>query len=232
MTQDSRAPRSRRDSARAIGAAWLAFMTGLVAGGDVEDAGSFAIAAGIAALVVTVGFAAAWQCRALPPRSNAQRLRLVLLALVLGIVLGLANLGANWLIAAAHPALRGLLVERMTDLVPLIGVVSAPLVEEVAVRLFLMSAVAWVVSRVANSSTLVFGVALAGSALVFALLHLARPVPGDPALATFYRAALVAKYTLAGLPLGWVFWRWGLPYAVLCHVAANAAHLAVQSRFF
>jgi membrane protease YdiL (CAAX protease family) len=146
--------------------------------------------------------------------------------------LGLANLGANWLIAAANPALRALLVERMTGLAPLIGVVAAPLVEEVAVRLFLMSAIAWLVSRATGRASLAFVVALAGSSLVFALLHLARPVPGDQALANFYRAALIAKYTLAGLPLGWVFWRSGLPYAIVCHVAANAAHLAVQSRVF
>jgi hypothetical protein len=42
----------------------------------------------------------------------------------------------------------------------------------------------------------------------------------------------VTKYTLAGLPLGWIFRRWGLPYSILCHMAANAAHLAVQARLF
>jgi hypothetical protein len=51
-------------------------------------------------------------------------------------------------------------------------------------------------------------------------------------LANYYRAALLTKYTLAGLPLGWIFWRWGLPYAILCHVAANAVHLAFQAGLF
>jgi len=232
MTDRSLAGLSTRDAALASGAAWLAFMTGLVAGGDVEDAGSLAIAAAIGAVVVLVGFAAAWRCRSLPARTNARRVQLGLWALVVGVLLGLANLGANQLIAAANPTLRELLVERMTGLAPLTGVVAAPLVEEVTVRLFLMSAIAWLASRTTERAWLVFTVALAGSSLVFALLHLARPVPGDPALANFYRAALTAKYTLAGLPLGWVFWRWGLPYAILCHVAANAAHLALQSRLF
>jgi membrane protease YdiL (CAAX protease family) len=78
----------------------------------------------------------------------------------------------------------------------------------------------------------VFAIALIGSAFFFALPHLDRPMPDDPALANYYRAALVAKYTLAGVPLGWIFWRWGLPYAILCHMAANAAHLAVEGSLF
>jgi membrane protease YdiL (CAAX protease family) len=95
-----------------------------------------------------------------------------------------------------------------------------------------MSAIAWLVMRLTKRTTLAFAIALVGSALFFALLHLARPLPDDPALANSYRAALVTKYTLAGLPLGWIFWRWGLPYAILCHVAANAAHLALQENLF
>jgi len=232
MTDRSLAGLSTRDAALAGGAAWLAFMSGLVAGGDVEDAGSLAIAAAIATVVVVVGFAAAWRCRSLPARSNARRVRLGLWSLGLGVLLGLANLGANWLIAAVNPTLRELLVERMAGLAPLTGVVAAPLVEEVTVRLFLMSAMAWLVSLATGRASIAFVVALAGSSFVFALLHLARPVPGDPGLADFYRAALIVKYTLAGLPLGWAFWHWGLPYAILCHVAANAAHLAIQSRLF
>ncbi len=68
--------------------------------------------------------------------------------------------------------------------------------------------------------------------MVFAALHLDRPMPADSLLANYYRAALLAKYTLAGLPLGWIFWRWGLPYSILCHVAANAAHLMLQHGIF
>jgi membrane protease YdiL (CAAX protease family) len=95
-----------------------------------------------------------------------------------------------------------------------------------------MSALAWVVFRFTRRPTLAFATAVIGSAGFFALLHLARPFPGDPALAAYYRAALMTKYTLAGVPLGWVFWRWGLPYSILCHAAANAAHLALNGRVF
>jgi membrane protease YdiL (CAAX protease family) len=77
-----------------------------------------------------------------------------------------------------------------------------------------------------------FAIALVGSSLFFALLHLDRPMPDDPTLANYYRAALLTKYTMAGVPLGWIFWRWGLPYAMICHAAVNATHLALQARVF
>ena len=213
-------------------AAWLALLVGLLAGGDIADAGSLAMAAAIAAAVVVLGFAAASRCRWLPTRTTAERLRFMLLALTLGTALGLANLAANWVIAAMHPTFRALLGDRMTTMEPLVGLVASPLVEEILVRLFLLSVIAWIVWRLTNRRGLAFAIALFASALVFAALHLDRPMPQDSLLANYYRVALLTKYTLAGLPLGWVFWRWGLPYAIACHVAANAAHLAVQQRFF
>jgi membrane protease YdiL (CAAX protease family) len=224
--------RSLREAALAGAAAWVAFMTGLAAGGAIEDAVSFGVAGLIGAVLVSLGFAAAWRSRSLPRRANGHRARLALLSLAAGAGLGLANLAANWAIAAAHPTLRALLARRLTNLDPLVGIVVAPIVEEVAVRLFLMSAIAWIVSRFTTRTRAAFAIALAGSALVFALLHLARPMPDSGMLANTYRAALVAKYTLAGMALGSVFWRWGLPYAILCHAAANAAHLVLQDTLF
>jgi membrane protease YdiL (CAAX protease family) len=216
----------------AMAAAWVAFMAGLLAGGEVEDLSSLLIAAASGALLVAAGFAAASRCRVLPQRANAQRARLALLAIASGALLGTANLGANWLIAEADPALRALLTERMRSLAPLQGVVAAPLVEEVIVRLFLMSVIAWLVFHFSKRATLAFAVAVSASALVFALLHLARPFPGDPALASFYRTTLLIKYMIAGVPLGVIFWRWGLPYSILCHAVANGVHLVLQRSVF
>ena len=218
--------------ARALAAAWLAFMAGLIVGGEIGDMGSFVLAGLIGAGLVAGGFAAAWRSRTLPTREPAQRFRLAVWALAFGAVLGLVNLAANWIIARGAPAIRDLLVERMRALDPRDALIASPIVEEVLVRLFLLSVIAWGLLRVTRHAGAAFGTALVGSAVCFALLHLARPFPGDPALATYYRVTLLAKYTLAGIPLGWVFWRWGLPYSILCHMAANAAHLALQSRVF
>jgi len=224
--------RPPRESAAARAAAWLAFMAGLLLGGEVDDAGSLAVAGASGAVLVLLGFAAASRCRPLARRSNPQRARLALLSLAIGTALGLANLAANWTIAEAEPKLRALLAERIATIDPLEAVIASPILEEVALRLFFMSALAWVVFRFTRRPTLAFAIALIGSASFFASLHLARPFPGDSSLSTYYRAALMTKYTLAGVPLGWVFWRWGLPYAILCHAAGNAAHLALQGRVF
>ena len=126
--------RPRREAALAVAAAWLAFMTGLLAGGEIEDAVSFALAGVIGAALVFLGFAAASRCRTLPRRPNGHHARLALLSVAVGTGLGLANLAANWVIASAHPTLRALLAQRLTKLDPLVGMVSAPIVEEVAVQ--------------------------------------------------------------------------------------------------
>ena len=216
----------------AIAAAWFAFMGGAVAGGAVRDFGSFAIAAASGAALVVVGFAAASHSRTLVRGDPANRLRLALLSLAIGTALGLANLAANRAIAAIDPAIRVLLTARFATVGAVDAVIAAPLMEEVAVRLFLMSVMAWIVTRFTKRTDAAFAIALVGSALVFALLHLDRPLPADPVLADYYRAALVVKYTLAGVPLGWIFWRWGLPYAMLCHMTVNAVHLALESSLF
>jgi hypothetical protein len=223
---------SRAEAALAAAAAWLAFMAGLVVATNGDTAGTLVSRSGLGAMFVLLGFAAAWRCRALPRRNVGRSSQLVLFSMLAGTALGIANLAANWGIAEADPRLRTLLAQRMAAIGWLDAVVAAPLMEEVAVRLFLMSTIAWVVARFTDRSSLVFAIALAASAFVFATLHLARPLPADGTVANYYRAALLAKYTLAGVPLGWVFWRWGLPYSIVCHAAANAAHLALQSQVF
>jgi membrane protease YdiL (CAAX protease family) len=215
-------------------AAWLAFMAGLVIGDDVEGAAAVGVGGAIGAALVVVGFAAASRCRVLARRSNTHWLRLCGLSLAVGAGMGLVNLAANRGIAEADPVLRTLMVERMArlDPRPWEAIFAGPITEEVVFRLFVMSVIAWVATRVTKSANAAFVVALIGSAAIFAAPHLERPIPDDPMLATFYRAALMTKYTLLGVPLGWVFWRWGLPYAILCHGAANATHRALGSVVF
>jgi len=221
--------RPRNEAALAIGGAWVAYLIGVVAGRGAGDARTLIDAALVGAAYVLVGFAAASRTRRLASTSHARR---ALLTLTAGTGLGLFNLAANWAIAQMHPTLRALLVERFRNIGFVDGVVAAPLVEEVMVRLFVMSAIAWLVFRVSRRAPLAFIVALLASAVFFASLHLFRPLPLDPALANYYRAALLAKYTVAGVALGWVFWRWGLPYSIACHALVNATHSALEGLFF
>jgi hypothetical protein len=224
--------RPRREAALAVAAAWIAFMAALVVGGEVVDVGSLIIGGVSGAVIVWLGFAAASRCRTLPASPGANVSRLVGLTLAVGIAVGVANLASNRAIAAVDPALRALLAERFTTVPRENALFVAPIAEEITVRLFLLSAIAWVVSRFTKRAGLVFALALAGSAVVFAMMHLDRPYPDDPALASFYRGALMVKYTMVGLPFGWVFWRWGLPYAILCHAVTNLTHFALQGVFF
>lgn len=215
-------------------AAWLAFMAGLVVGDDVEGATAIAVGGAIGAVLVVLGFAAASRCRVLAQQAKTRWLRLGALSLAVGAGVGLVNLAANRGIAEADPALRTLLVERMArlDPRPWEALFAGPITEEVVFRLFVMSVIGWVACRLTKSANVAFAVALIGSAVIFAAPHLERPLPDDPMLTDFYRAALMTKYTLLGAPLGWVFWRWGLPYAILCHSAANATHMALGSLVF
>jgi len=221
--------RSRRDAVLAIVAAWLAYMTGVVAGRGAGEGRTLLDAALVGAAYVLVGFAAASRTRRLASTSPA---RAALLTLAAGTCLGLFNLGANWAIAEMHPTLRALLVQRFRYIGLIDAVIAAPLVEEVMVRLFVMSVIAWLVFRVSGRAPLASTVALIASAVFFAALHLFRPLPLDPVLANYYRAALVAKYTVAGVVLGRVFWRWGLPYSIVCHALVNATHSALEGFLF
>lgn len=222
----------RKEAALAVVAAWLAFVIGLVVDGTVDGVTSFGVAGAVGAVLVVLGFAAASRCRMLPKRSNVDGVRLVFLSLAVGAGVGLVNLAANWGITEADPALRAQLVERMMGMRPLDALVASPMTEEVVFRLFVMSVMAWFVYRVTKRAGRALVIALIGSAVIFAVPHLERPLPADPMLADYYRAALMTKYTLLGVPLGWVFWRWGLPYAILCHSAANATHMALQWNVF
>ena len=218
----------RKEAALAVVAAWLAFMIGLAVDGTVDSPTSFGVAGAVGAVIVVLGFAAASRCRMLPQRSNQHGIRLVFLSLAVGAGVGLVNLTANGGITVADPALRAQLVERMMAMQPWEVLVAGPIAEEVVFRLFVMSGMAWVVYRVTKRAGRAFVIALIGSAAIFAFPHLERPLPADPMLEDYYRAALMTKYTLLGVPLGWVFWRWGLPYAILCHSAANLTHMALQ----
>ncbi len=207
-------------------------MTGLLLGGRVQDAGSILLSAVAGAAAVWLGLAAAACCRTISPATTAEQGRRLIWSLAAGVALGLANLGANWLIASYHPTLRALLLRRFASIGAIDAIVAAPLMEEVLVRLCLMSVIAWIVWQLTDQSRHVLTIALIASSLVFALLHLARPFPGDPGLVAFYRGSLLVKYTLAGFPMGWLFWRWGLPYAILCHVLVNVTHIALQRFVF
>lgn len=217
-----------------VGATWLLFLSVLPflepQGFNVE---TFVGGGLIGLLLVVVGFFAGARCRSAPEWSNRRGAALAAMALLTGIGVGAMNLGSNIALAKADASIERLLLEHFAEPLTWTRVFSVAVVEEVACRLFLMSVVAWVAARFVDRAQTVFLTALVISTLLFAVGHLlGRPLPAEPAVATLYASGVVLKSGVAGLVLGWGFWRWGLPFSVLCHFAANGLHMMLEPVFF
>jgi membrane protease YdiL (CAAX protease family) len=177
-----------------------------------------------------IGFAAVGRARPLPRRTLREHARLMALSLMIGIALGTANLLANYGIASLDSRIHAQMSEQFAQFSAWSMVFADPLLEEIGVRLLLMGGIAWLLTRFTDDSRTAFFTALTVSALAFALLHV---VPGSrPATGALHATAVVLKTGAAGLLLGWVFWRWGLPYSFACHGTANAIHFIAMPAFF
>jgi membrane protease YdiL (CAAX protease family) len=195
---------------------------------DGED-GSGAVLAGLAAFFgVAIALGPATAYRALPKRSTTERMRLLPRSLGLGIGLGLANLMINYGMAMSKPAIYTQMVSRWARFSPWSVVIAGPIIEEIAYRLVLLSVLAWVVARFTSDRRTIAHAALGVSSLVFGLAHIFYGGVDDPV----YVVGMAAKSSAAGLLLGWVFWRWGLPYSIICHCAANGIHWLVMPLLF
>lgn len=187
-----------------------------------RDDGSGAILGGLSALVaVALGLAAVATARPLERRSAADHARIAIFSIGLGIALGLANLGANYGMAMLDPAVHQGMVERWANFSPWSMTVIGPMTEEIIFRLLLMGGVGWLASRFTKNPRTIFFVALGVSASAFGVAHVFYG--GIEGL--LYSIVVAVKAGAAGLLLGWIFWRWGLPYSIACHCTANAVHL-------
>ncbi|MEP1139632.1 MAG: CPBP family intramembrane glutamic endopeptidase [Balneola sp.] len=149
-----------------------------------------------------------------------------------GGLLGLANLGANYGLGMLDQSIYDLLAQRFSDLPSWGSVLAAPVVEEIVLRLFFMGVVAWVAARFIDDSHKTFLIALWFSAIVFGLLHTFRPLPDSSPFDIIYAVGIAIKSGAATFLLGWIFWKWGLPYAILCHAIANVVHRLAEPMLF
>ena len=216
------------------GATWLLFLLALpfLEGGGL---GIEALVGGglIGLPLVFLGYLAASRHRSIPGRGSSERAKLAAVALLAGIGLGALNLGVNAGLATADASIRALLQEHFAVPLTWAKVASVAVVEEVVARLFLMSVIAWITARFVSRPRGIFLSALVVSALLFGVGHLlGRPMPAQSAFAALYGVSVVLKSSAAGLLLGWVFWRWGLPYAILIHFAANGLHQVFEPLVF
>jgi len=152
-------------------------------------------------------------------RAASGRLRSLGLSLAAGSAFGILNLMANYGLAASDPKIHERMIEQWTRFTAWSVMFAGPLVEEIGFRLLLMGGTAWLVSQLTQNRRVVFFVALALSAFIFGVGHLLGPTTG-----VVHATGVVLKDSAAGVLFGWVFWRLGLPCAIVCHGAANAVH--------
>ena len=199
---------------------------------ELED-GSGALLSGMAAFAgVAIGLTAVERVRPLPDRSWTDRVRLAGPAMGLGVALGAYNLLANYSISRLSAAIHAEMVDRFYRYSPWSMLVRDPIMEEIVFRLLLIGGLAWIAERISHDRRVTFLLAVGLSAVLFGLLHvLALTLPAGW-LGVAYAAGVAIKAGLAGLVLGWAFWRWGLPYAYTCHAAANGTHLLLMPLLF
>ncbi|MFT3792792.1 MAG: CPBP family glutamic-type intramembrane protease [Rudaea sp.] len=94
------------------------------------------------------------------------------------------------------------------------------IVEEIQLRLFLLTLIAWLLTRARLRQPWAFGIAIAAAALLFGAGHLpmaAKLAPLDAATV----ARVVGYNALLGLAFGWLYCRHGLEHAMLAHFSAD-----------
>lgn len=105
------------------------------------------------------------------------------------------------------------------------GLLASPygaIAEEVMLRVFVMGAAAWPLSRFTQGQprAWVMLVAIVFAALVFGAGHLPAAAQLAP-LTGVLVLRVIAYNALAGLAFGWLYWRRGLEHAMLAHFCAD-----------
>lgn len=104
------------------------------------------------------------------------------------------------------------------------GVLYGGIGEEVLIRLFLMTLIVWIVTKLKRStppSNMVYIVAILISSLVFAIGHLPANLSffGELSTMVVFRAILLNG--VGGILFGWLYWKHGLVLAIFAHMIAH-----------
>jgi membrane protease YdiL (CAAX protease family) len=113
--------------------------------------------------------------------------------------------------------------------------VGFPIIEEIHFRLFLMTAIVWLITRLLRApagklSASGWWTAIVIQGLLFGAIHAAT---GEGTLWWEPRAVqmLLEPRAFAGIVLGYVYWRWGLETSILAHVIADMSVLCYLTLF-
>jgi membrane protease YdiL (CAAX protease family) len=162
-------------------------------------------------------------------------------SLVAGIKVGvIVGIGVAILTAVSQPWIKAYFVKQTGRPWPsvgnpspwqsLLGAVYAGIAEEIVFRFFLLSVVAWLVSRLwrIRHGTLpagAFWISNVISALIFGMVHLSGAAQLGLALPPVVVQVLLLN-GIAGAGLGWLYWKYGLESAMMGHfVIGIVAHV-------
>ena len=113
--------------------------------------------------------------------------------------------------------------------------VGFPIIEEIHFRLFLMTAIVWLITKLLRApagklSASGWWMAIVIQGLMFGAIHAAT---GEGTLWWEPRAVqmLLEPRAVAGIVLGYVYWRWGLETSILAHVMADLSVLCYLMLF-
>jgi len=229
---DLLADRSRTEAAAAIAGTWLAFLLALcLALPQPPDLAYVALGAFVGAVLIVAGFSAASRWRRVSVHASLARLRFGAASLLAGAALGGALLSVLVAFAEAEPRLRARFAGRLAEpwWRPWALGFESSILEEVVFRLFAMGVLGWIALRIVRQDRVATAIALGASSLLFAVVHLPAWSSATP-LNTALVVGVLLLNGLGGLLLGWVFWRWGLPYAILCHFAGDVVIQSLAPR--
>jgi hypothetical protein len=105
---------------------------------------------------------------------------------------------------------------------PLLRAFSAGVIEEVIFRYIGMAAVAVIAFRRLGNADRAYHIALVSTAVVFGVLHF----PG----LSLAGVVVVLVNTAAALLFGYIYWHWGLRYAILCHFTGGVINQSLGPR--
>jgi len=204
--------------------------------------GFFLIAAAIGGLAVWLGLAAARRVGTgalildgtVAAPLAARRLAI---SIAVGVASGAVLLAVLvYLLVPIEPALATRLKARIgaPSWLPWALAVESSILEEFALRLFLLSSLAWLLARGwrnvrATVSPVASWSAITVSSLVFAAVHLPAWL-ATTAPSAILIASVLTLNGVAGIVLGYLYWRWGIESAVLAHFAADMVVQGIGSR--
>jgi hypothetical protein len=195
--------------------------------------GFFLIAAAIGGLAVWLGLAAARRVGTGAPILDGTvatplAARRLAISLAVGAACGAVVVAVLvYGLVPIEPALATRLRARIgaPSWLPWALAVESSILEEFVLRLFLLSSLAWLLARGwrndhASVSPVASWSAITASSLVFAAVHLPAWLATTNPTAVLIASVLILN-GVAGMVLGYLYWRWGIESALLAHFAAD-----------